>query len=66
MISLSDHQLRTVMAAAGTLDLEKRDTFLRRVAATLLVRCGRYNDSDDATAAGQALASLIQHADSAA
>jgi hypothetical protein len=35
VISLSDDQLQIVMAAARPLAVEKRDTFLQRVAAEL-------------------------------
>jgi len=42
VISLSDAQLRTVMTVAGTLDQDKRSTFLQRIAAQLEQR-GRFN-----------------------
>jgi hypothetical protein len=61
MISLSDRQLATVMAAASSLDPEKRSTYLERVAAILHVRHGRFVDSDVTTAAQTALDSLLQH-----
>jgi hypothetical protein len=47
MLALSDAQLRTVMISAGPLPVEKRGTFLERVAARLqLRRC--FNDADEA------------------
>jgi hypothetical protein len=33
MLALTDSQLKLVMAAAGGLEVEKRDLFLQRVAA---------------------------------
>jgi hypothetical protein len=41
MISLSDAQLKIVMAAASHVPIEKRDLFLRRTASMLELRCGR-------------------------
>jgi hypothetical protein len=38
MLSLSDSQLQTIMAAAGPLPPEKRGLFLERVAAWLRIR----------------------------
>jgi len=35
VISLSDTQLRTIMAVASALDQDKRSTFLQRIAAQL-------------------------------
>ena len=58
-ISLSDHQLDLVVTAARTLDPEKRDTFLRRIAAHLQ-RCGRFSDRDVSEAAQAALVGLVQ------
>jgi hypothetical protein len=55
--SLSDTQLRTVMTVAGTLDQDKRSTFLERIAAQLQQR-GRFNDDD---VAQLALTGLVQH-----
>jgi hypothetical protein len=60
VISLSDHQLRTVMQAATALDPERRSVFLERIAAQLQIRLGQYNDSDVAAAAEMALRSLVQ------
>ena len=45
MISVSDHQLRIIAAAADLLPVEARGTFLRRVAAELRGRRD-FNDSD--------------------
>jgi hypothetical protein len=48
MISLSDSQLKNVMAAVGALPIENRDVFLRRLAAMLQICCGlrrRYADT---------------------
>jgi hypothetical protein len=45
MISVSDHQLRIVAAAADLLSAEVRGTFLRRVVSELRERRG-FNDSD--------------------
>jgi hypothetical protein len=45
VISLSDVQLQTVMSAASTLDPEKRDLFLQRLASMLKLR-GRYGDTE--------------------
>jgi hypothetical protein len=57
MISLSDDQLQTVMTTASALEPEKRDTYLRRVAA-LLMPYHRPTDDDVADAAAKALRSL--------
>ncbi|MGB6913969.1 MAG: hypothetical protein WBE42_14620 [Pseudolabrys sp.] len=66
MVSLTDTQLATVMDAACTLPVERRDTFLQRVGAMLRMR-GRFTDTDVADVAKLALAGLIQQAaDSAA
>jgi hypothetical protein len=59
MISLSDTQLKAVMAAASSLVPERRDTFLQRIAAML--RRGRFTDSDVADLAQLALTGLAQH-----
>ncbi len=60
MISLSDAQLRIVMASAATLPQEKRDVFLQRVSA-VLERIGRFDDADVADAAQAALQGLVHH-----
>ena len=67
MIGLTDTQLKIVMNAARLLPVEKRDTFLQRIAAMLALRGrGRFTDTDVADVAQLALAGLIQTADSAA
>jgi hypothetical protein len=59
--------LAVVARAAGSLPVEKRDTFLQRIAAMLALRGrGRFTDTDVADVAQLALAGLIQNADSAA
>ena len=60
-MSLSDHQLSLVMHAARVLAPEKRDALLQRVAANLLIRCGRasFTDADVAFAAQAALRGLV-------
>jgi hypothetical protein len=63
MLALSDDQLAIVMTAAGGLPVEKRGTFLERVAARLTLR-GRFNDADLDDAVHVALHGLSQ--DSAA
>jgi hypothetical protein len=60
MIGLTDTQLGIVMSAARVLPVEKRDTFLRRIAAMLALRGrGRFTDTDVAEVAQQALRGLI-------
>ena len=64
MIGLTDYQLRVVMNAARSVPVEKRDTFLQRIAAMLAVRGrGRFTDTDVADVAQLAMAGLIQQAD---
>ena len=46
MLSLNDRQLQIVLAGAATLPSEKRNAYLERIAAHLVVRCGRFGDSD--------------------
>jgi hypothetical protein len=59
--SLTDQQLQTVMLAAGSLSIEKRDVYLRRLAALLQFHGGRrHDDAAVATAVQLALAGLIQ------
>ena len=64
MLSLSNQQLTTVMAAARSLSVEKRGAFLQRVAAMLELR-GRFNDSDVMEVAALALSGLQQRTDAA-
>ena len=68
MIGLTDTQLKIVMQAARSVPVEKRDTFLQRIAAMLAIRgYGRVTDSDVADVAQLALCGLVQQtADSAA
>jgi Mg-chelatase subunit ChlI len=59
MLGLTDNQLATVMDAARTLSVEKRDVFLQRIAAMLALRGrGRFTDTDVADVAQLALAGL--------
>ena len=57
MVSLTDSQLKTVMDAAGTLPIERRDTFLQRVGAMLRMR-GRFSDADVSDVAKLSLTGL--------
>ena len=57
MVRLSDRQLEAVMAAARPLAIEKRGTFLQRVAAEL-GRVRRPGDHDVERAAAVALRGL--------
>ena len=60
MIGLTDYQLKIVMGAARTLPVEKRDTFLQRIAAMLALRGrGHFGDSDVADVAQLALRGLV-------
>ena len=55
------------MDMARTLPVEKRDVYLQRIAAMLVLRGrGRFNDADVADVARLAMAGLVQTADSAA
>ena len=45
MLGLTDNQLQSVMDAARTLPVERRDTFLQRVGAMLRMR-GKFSDGD--------------------
>jgi hypothetical protein len=62
MVSLTDHQLQAVMDAARPLPVEKRDVYLRRIAAMLILRggYGRYDDADVTDVAKLAMAGLAQ------
>jgi Mg-chelatase subunit ChlI len=68
MIGLTDTQLQVVMRAVRSIPVEKRDTFLQRIAAMLALRGrGRFTDTDVADVAHLALCGLVQQtADSAA
>jgi hypothetical protein len=60
-ISLTDSQLTTLMQTAGQLEPSKRDAFLQRRAAELVVRRGvrRPNDAELEQAARAALRGLL-------
>jgi hypothetical protein len=60
-IALSDSQLAIVSEAAATIDPERRDVFLQRVAAMLRIR-RRFTDADVADVCKLALCGLVQHA----
>jgi hypothetical protein len=55
--ALTDHQLKTVMAAAANIKPERRDVYLQRVEAMLKVR-GIFDDSDVRDVAQLALCGL--------
>jgi hypothetical protein len=62
MLALSDDQLAMVMTAAGSLPVEKRSVFLKRIAARLQLRGPRFIDADLGAAIQVALTGLIQSA----
>jgi hypothetical protein len=62
MFALSDDQLALVMTAAGSVPVEKRSTFLERVAAGLQLRGSSFTDADLGAAIQVALTGLIQSA----
>ena len=67
MIGLTDIQLKIVMHAARLVPVEKRDTFLQRIAAMLTMRGrGHFTDGDVTDVAKLAMAGLVHTADSAA
>ena len=56
MVSLTDSQLAAIMNAARLVPVEKRDTFLQRIAAMLALRGrGQFTDTDVADVAQLAL-----------
>ena len=61
MLALTDKQLQTVMLAARSLETERRDVYLQRVSAMLMVR-RRFTDADVAQVSQLALYGLIQRA----
>ena len=62
MISLSDAELDVVCRMACDLPLEKRDTYLQRIAAILQQRTGRHTIGDLIAAAEASLRSLqVRH-----
>ena len=62
MLALNDNQLQIVMTTAGGVPVEKRSTFLERVAARLQLRGSRFTDADLSAAIQVALTGLVQSA----
>jgi hypothetical protein len=62
MFALSDDQLALIMTAAGSVPVEKRSTFLERVAARLRLRGPHFTDADLGAAIQAALTGLVQSA----
>ena len=62
MLAFNDNQLQIVMTAAGSVPVEKRSTFLERVAARLPLRGSHFTDADLGAAIQAALTGLIQSA----
>ena len=62
MFALSDDQLALIMTAAGSVPVEKRSTFLERVATRLRLRGPHFTDADLGAAIRAALTGLIQSA----
>jgi hypothetical protein len=62
MFALNDSQLALVMTAAGGLPVEKRSTFLERVAARLRLRGFHFTDADLGVVIQAALTGSIQSA----
>ena len=59
MLGLTDNQLQSIMDAARTLPVEKRDVYLRRIGAMLTMRGrGHFGDSDVSDVAKLALTGL--------
>jgi hypothetical protein len=60
VIALSAAQLGIVLAAAGSAPIEKRDTFLQRIAAMLTLRGrGHFTNSDVDDAVRLALVGMV-------
>jgi hypothetical protein len=57
-LELNDAQLAAVMAAAGTVSIEKRNLFLERVVAWLRLRGPRFTDANLGAAIRLALTGL--------
>ena len=55
MLALNDAQLQIVMTAASSLPIDKRNLFLERVAARLLLHGPRFTDADFGAAVQTAL-----------
>ena len=65
MLGLTDNQLRVVMDAAHMVPVEKRDVYLRRIAAMLTMRGrGHVGDHDVQEVTALALCGLV-HSDAA-
>ena len=63
MLGLTDNQLQSIMDAARTLPVEKRDVYLRRIGAMLTMRGrGHVTDGDVTDVARLAMAGLVQTA----
>ena len=62
MLALSDDQLQIIMTAAGSLPVEKRSTFLERVACRIQLRGAPFSDKDLDDAVRRALTGLKQSA----
>jgi hypothetical protein len=62
MLALNDSQLELVMTAARGLEVEKRDLFLRRVAAKLQLWGPRFTDVEFEAAIRLAFTGLVQSA----
>ena len=61
MLGLTDYQLKIVMGAARSVPVEKRDTYLQRIAAMLAMRGrGRFTDTDVSDVTQLAMAGLVQ------
>ena len=59
MLGLSDYQLEIVMDMARTVPVEKRDLYLQRIAAMLLLRGRRFTDDDVSDVTALALRGLV-------
>jgi hypothetical protein len=59
MLAFSDDQLQIVMAAAGSLPVEKRSTFLECIAGRLRLRGTDFTDKDLDDAVRSALTGLM-------
>ena len=66
-LALTDAQMKIITDAARQVPVEKRDLYLRRIAAMLELRCGRggYLDTDVLDVSELALCGLIQETDAA-
>jgi len=62
MLSLSDRQLQTVMETAGSIDADRRSTYLQRLEAMLRLR-RRFDDRDVADVAALAAYGLVHRTD---